>query len=238
MQENYHKWLSQYIGKEFEMLVFGTDGIPVIFFPPADARYYTAKDSGLVSSLSEFIENEKIKLYCPDSYDNESWYNFSAEPRDRVKNYLHFESLIIHDLIGFVKFETQRNKVILAGLEFGGYHALNFALKHPNMVSGVISVEGFFDIKKFIYGYYDDDCYFNNPPDYLPSLDDEWYIDKLKKISIHLAAGISGDVTAENQYISSLLQSKDIKVNFTATKNTDLWKTSREILSSILQEQV
>jgi esterase/lipase superfamily enzyme len=99
--ENYHKWFSQYINCEFEMLVFGTGGIPVVFFPPAGERYFASKDIGLISSLEPLIEEQKIKVYSLDSYDNKSWYNFSIEPVQRVENYRNFENLIIYDIIGF-----------------------------------------------------------------------------------------------------------------------------------------
>jgi esterase/lipase superfamily enzyme len=31
------------------------------------------------------------------------------------------------------------------------------------------------NIKRFLDGYYDDNCYFNNPPDYLANLSDKKY---------------------------------------------------------------
>jgi esterase/lipase superfamily enzyme len=236
MQEFYHKWYSQYINREFEMLVFGTGGIPVIFFPPPDARYYSLKDNGVVSSLLELLNNGMIKLYCPDTYDSESWYHSSAAPYDKVNSYKYFENLIIHDIIGFTRYETQYEKAILAGADFGGYHALNFALKHPDMVSGIISINGFFNIKQFIGHYYDDECYFNNPLDYLPGLNDEWYIEKIKKMEIHLISGEFFHGLTENHHISSLLNSKEIKNNFRVVKSVNLWDICKENLSQVLAD--
>jgi esterase/lipase superfamily enzyme len=234
MHESYHKWYSQYINREFDMLVFGSGGIPVIFFPPAKERYYYAKDSGFTSAASELINNGKIKIYTPDSFDAESWYNYEAEPSDRVKHYKNFESLIIHDIIGFIKYETNADKVILAGEGFGGYHALNFGLKHPDMASGIITLGSFFNIKQFIYGYYDDNCYFNNPPDYLPGLDDEWYLTNINKLKIHLAADINDEFFEENRNISFLLSSKGIPNQLIITDIKNISFSWKDLFSSIL----
>jgi esterase/lipase superfamily enzyme len=238
MVENYHKWFSQYINREFEMLVFGTGGIPVVLFPPAGERYYAAKDKGLISSLQPMIEEGKIKVYCLDSHDNKSWYNFSIEPSERVSNYRNFENLIIHDIIGFTRYETHYNKAILAGIDFGGYHALNFGLKHPDMASGIISIGGFFDIKRFIYGFYDDNCYFNNPPDYLPGLTEESFIESYKKMNIYFISEEKHNHLPENENISSLLTSKGVNNQLKVVKPTGLWEIGRNNLGSVLTDIV
>ena len=39
----------------------------------------------------------------------------------------------------------------------------------PERVSHMFSMSGSFDIKSFVGDYYDDNVFFNNPVDYLPS---------------------------------------------------------------------
>ena len=51
LKEEYHKWHSQFINREFEMLTFGRAGFPVIVFPTSKARYYQAKDFGLIDQI-------------------------------------------------------------------------------------------------------------------------------------------------------------------------------------------
>jgi esterase/lipase superfamily enzyme len=221
--ENYHKWYSQYINAEFEMLVFGTGGIPVIFFPSAYDKYYTAKDNGFINSVADFLDRGIIKLYTPGNYDKESWYNFLITPKERVLAHKNFENLIIHDIIGFANYETQKERVVLAGSGFGGYQVMNFALKHPDKVSDVITLDGFFDIKQFIFGYYDDDCYFNNPPDFLPGLEDSWYLDQIKDIRIILSSSENNPALKENENISGILKSKRIDHKLEFRKEEPGW---------------
>ena len=226
MKEEYHKWYSQYLNKEFDMLVFGDSGFPVILFPPNNKRYYDAKDNGLVAAAADLINGNKIKLYCPDSIDSESWYNFNAQPNERVFNHIAYENSILFDVIAFAQHETEEEKVILAGCDFGGYHAANIAFKHPDKVSSLMTMGGFFNIKQFIFGYYDTDCYFNNPPDYLPNLNDLWYLEKINEMKIILGTGEFDGALNENKHLSELLSQKGIKhwLNI-RSKVTHDWKS-------------
>ncbi len=210
MQEKYHKFFSQYLNREFELLVFGESGYPVIFFPESKGRYYNAKDKGFIGAAHQLLNERKIKIYCPDSIDGESWYNYSIHPSERVLNHINYENMILHDVIDFARFETDADKVGVTGYNLGGYHALNLAFKHPDVIDAIITMGATFNIKPFIMDYYDDNCYFNNPPDYLPGLTDPWYLDKFREMQIILSVGEYDNYLDENKYISSLLNQKNV----------------------------
>lgn len=211
MQETYHKWHTQYLDRDFEMLVFGHSGYPVILFPTSKARYYENKDFKLIDSAAHLIDSGKIKIYCPDGIDSESWYNYAIHPADRVKTHIGYENVILNDVIEFAKYETGKNRVAVGGCSFGAYHAANLAFRHPDKVSYIISMGGSFNIKQFIMGYYDDNCYFNNPPDYLPNLNEEWYLNNIKKMGIVLGTGEHDMCLDENIKLSQILNQKGIE---------------------------
>jgi len=192
------------------MLVFGHSGYPVILFPTSKAHYYENKDFGLIDSVAHIIDSGKIKIYCPDAIDSESWYNYSIHPADRVKTHIAYENLILHDVIEFAKYETGAERVGVAGCSFGAYHASNLAFRHPDKIGYLISMSGAFDIKQFIMGYYDDNCYFNNPPDFLPNLNDEWYLERFRQMGIILGTGEYDICLDENKRLSQILNSKNI----------------------------
>jgi esterase/lipase superfamily enzyme len=210
LKEEYHKWNALYLHREFEMLVFGHAGLPIVLFPSDRERYYIYKDTGLIGSVSNFLEEGKIKIYTPDTIDGESWYNYSIHPADRVKTHIGYENVILHDVVDYAIYESETEKILIGGCGFGGYHAVNFAFKHPDKVKGIISLGGFFDIKRFIFGYYDDNCYFNNPPDYMPNLEDPWYLDKIREMKIILGTGELDPNLEENKRLSEILNMKNI----------------------------
>ncbi len=218
MQEFYHKWYSQYLNRDFEMLVFGHAGHPVILFPTAKGRYYENKDCGLIESVSKIIDEGKVRIYCPDGIDSESWFNYEIHPADRVKTHMAYERVIINDVIGFAKYESETEKVTLAGCGFGGYHAANIAFRHPQLVTHLFTMGAQFNIKPHIMGHYDDDCYFNNPEDYISNLEDEWFLSRIKLIRIILGVGEWDALLGENENFSSILKTKNIEHNLDIRK--------------------
>lgn len=228
IHEHYHKWYTQYLSRDFEMLVFGFAGLPVILFPPFCGRYYDCKDFGLINSAEHLLDSGKIKIYCPDTVDSESWHNYNIHPSQRVKTHMAYEQCIIHDVIEFAKYETEYEQTCLSGCDFGAYHALNLSFRHPELVNHLICLSGAFDIKPYILGYYDDNCYFNNPPDYMPGLTDSWYLDRMKKMKIILGIGEWDKCLEENRRMSDLLKQKQIShlldVRHDAGHNWQVWK--------------
>ena len=168
MKEQYHKWYSPTLNRDIEMLVYGHAGYPVIVFPTTMGRYYESKDFKLIESAQWFLDQGMIQIYAIDSIDKDSWYNKSIHPADRVKNHIWYDKFILEEVVNSIRHEKGIGKVCVAGASFGGYHAANFAFRHPEAVSHMFSMSGAFSINSFLDGHYDDNVYFNNPVDYMP----------------------------------------------------------------------
>ena len=179
MKEAYFKWHSSNLNRDIEMLVFGHSGQPVILFPTSMGSFHENKDMGLIESARWYIEQGLIQIYCPDSIDKDSFYNKNIYPIHRISNHGLYDKMICHEIVEKVKDNTPSGKVVVAGCSFGGYHAANFAFRHPGYVSHLFSMGGAFSIKDFMEGFHNDDVFYNNPESYLPGLDDYelWNID-------------------------------------------------------------
>lgn len=206
MQEDYHKWYSPITGRDMEMLVFGHSGRPVILFPTSKGRYYEAKDRGLIQSVSWFIDNGLVKIYCPDSIDENSWYNKDVQPYIRAYNHTLYDRMIYEEVMARALSETCWHTVAMAGCSFGGYHAANFAFRHPEKVHAMVSMSGVFDIRSQVGQYYDDNVYFNNPVDYLVGNNHEW----LWKMRIILGTSWHDICLMQNERMAQILLRKNI----------------------------
>ncbi|PWK77823.1 esterase/lipase superfamily enzyme [Mucilaginibacter oryzae] len=207
MTENYHRWHSPNTNTDLEMLVFGTRGYPVILFPTTKGRYYQNKDFRLIESVRWFVDNGLVKIYCPDTIDDRSWYNKGIHPADRAKTYEGYDRMLVNELIPWAVHETGVSRVAVAGCSFGGYHAANFAFKHPEKVKHLFSMGGAFNIKMFTDGYYDDTIFYNNPVDFLPGNNhsDLW------KMNIILGTSEHDICKGYNIELSNILKRKNIK---------------------------
>ena len=167
VKEAYHKWYSPTLGEDAELLEFGYAGTPVILFATSMGRYYEAKDRGLIESVRWFVDNGDIRIFCPCNIDHESWYNKGIHPVERAHAQSRYDQFILDEVYSRARNETGRDRVVLAGCSFGGYHAANFGFKHPELTHTIISMSGIFDISDQADGVMEDAIYYNNPMAFL-----------------------------------------------------------------------
>ena len=149
-----------------------------------------------------------LQLYCVDSVDSESWYNKRADPYWRVQRHLQYERYVINDVLPLMRRKNSSPRLIATGCSFGGYHALNFAFRHPDKVTGCVTMGAAFDIRRFLNGWSSDDVYFNNPPDYLSNCTDGWRFNHIQTI---LATGEWDICLGDNQRMAEILRSRSIR---------------------------
>jgi esterase/lipase superfamily enzyme len=206
LREEFHSWHSPALGREFKMLVFGHAGYPVILFPTSQGSYFQNKDQGLVEAARWFLENGKVKIYCPDSIDALSWYNKSIPPAARARQHMQYDQLLLEEIVPRMQHETGHHRIAAAGCSFGGYHAANFAFRHPGIAGYCFSMSGIFDIRDFVDGYYDDNVYFNNPVDFIPGAHDA----RLWEMGIVLGTAEWDSCRPQNELMSGQLAAKNI----------------------------
>jgi esterase/lipase superfamily enzyme len=209
MNREYHKWYSPAIGRDMELLVFGLGGTPYLVFPTSMGRFFDYENRGMIDAIRSKCESGEVQTFCVDSVDSESWYNKSAHPRDRVLRHNQYERYITDEVVPFIR---NRNPGSLGatGCSFGGFHAANLAFRHPDVVAHMVSMGGAFDTKQFLDGYYDDNCYFNCPVDYLPGMNDPWYLDRYARMRIVLATGETDICLGENRRLGDILTAKGV----------------------------
>ncbi|MBS1853740.1 MAG: esterase family protein [Acidobacteria bacterium] len=193
MRRDYIKWYSPSLGRDMELLAFGHAGFPVMVFPTSGGRFYEYEDRGMVAALAPKIDRGELQVICVDSVDQESWYNRGIHPAGRLHRQNALDAYLALEVVPFVQRRTTWDRMGTTGCSFGGYHAINFALRHPDIVTYAVSMSGAFDIpKRFLDGYYDSNAYFHGPLDYLPGLSDAWYLDRMRGNYYVLAVG-NGD---------------------------------------------
>jgi esterase/lipase superfamily enzyme len=206
VKEEHFKWYSPILGRDTEMLVFGHAGQPIIIFPTSMGTYHQNKDFHLIDSVAGFVEQGLVKIYCPDSVDEHSFYNEMVHPAMRIRNHTVYDDFILNEIVAKACAETGQHKVTVAGCSFGGYQAVNFAMRHPDRVSNVFSMGGAFDITNHLDGYYDDNVYYNNPVDYVGSLNDS----NIWRMGIVLGVGEHDFCLPQNKRLSEILQLKNV----------------------------
>lgn len=193
-----------------EVLVFGHGGTPVIVFPTSMGRFYDYENRGMIDAVRSKYENGELQAFCVDSVDTESWYNKAIAPRDRVLRHEAYERYLLNEVVPFIATRAHHNNLGVTGCSFGGYHSLNFAFRHPDLISSCVTMGGAADIRQFLNGYTDEHCYLNNPPEYMARLSDPWYLDRIRTMRIVLATGENDLCLGDNERMSAVLSAQNI----------------------------
>ena len=146
MHIEHHQWWSKHLGREMALKVYGHWGQPFIVFPCSRGRYFDYEGMGMIGAIAGFIDAGKIKLFCVDSVDEESWYNFAVSPAERNARHEAYGKYILDEVVPFVRdsCRSPRGRIMANGCSMGAYHALNFFFKRPDVFEGTIALSGLY----------------------------------------------------------------------------------------------
>lgn len=210
MQRSHHQWFSRSLGRDMELLIFGHAGPPMIVFPSSMGAFFEYEDRGMIEALAAKLEHGALQLYCIASVDTESWYNRRTHPRNRIRRHLQYEDYVLGDVVPLVHHLNPSAGIGVTGCSFGAYHAMVIALRQPYTFTWCITMGGAFDIAQFLDGYFDEDCYFLNPPGFLPDLSDAYYLDQFRRNKWVLVTGEHDICRAATESFSGLMHHKGI----------------------------
>jgi esterase/lipase superfamily enzyme len=188
MNREYLTWHSPSLGRAMELLVFGHAGEPVIVFPTSCGKFYEWEDFGMVEAARDRLRGGALQLFCVDSVDGESFYNRRLHPDDKVRRDDDYDSYLMHEVVPLVRSKNPR-PIALAGASFGGYHAVDKGLRHPDVFTKIVSMSGAYNLRWFFRGHTSLATHLRLPLSYLPGLHDAWFLERMRRQSILLAVG-------------------------------------------------
>ncbi|HVQ32058.1 MAG TPA: alpha/beta hydrolase-fold protein [Vicinamibacteria bacterium] len=208
-----HGWQSPRLGKWMGINVYGHYGSPVLVFPTSGGDENEYAGQGMIDALAHHIDSGRVKLFCVNSVNNESWYDKHSHPRHRSYVQVLYDAYVADEVVPFI-YDQCRSPgigITTTGASFGAYHAANSLFRHPNVFRRCLALSGVYDIRSFMGGDYDDNCYFHNPVDYLANLSDPWYLHQLSEDDIRLATGTGAYEDSGPTYrLSEILRGRGI----------------------------
>jgi esterase/lipase superfamily enzyme len=203
---------------------YGHWGRPVLAFPAERGDAGEFERRGMVAAIGDLLDAGRVKLYCVDSFDSESWSNRDIPLEERARRHAIYESWILDQVVPFVSDDCGgASELIACGVSLGAFHAANFALKRADVFPLAICMSGNYDPSAWdAWGERGDATYFNNPMDYVANLDGD-HLDWLRgQVSLLLVCGqgrwedTTGALDATRRF-AGLLDAKGIRCQL------DLW---------------
>jgi esterase/lipase superfamily enzyme len=160
------------IGAAGSVLSFGHWGRPVLVFPSESGRASDFESNGMIGVVADLIEAGRVKLYCVDSFDTQSWSDSSLPLEERARRHGAYESWINEQVVPWIRDDCGgRTDLVGTGCSLGAFHAANFTLKHAHLFPHALCLSGSYDPGTWNgWGERGEAVYFNNPVDYVGNL--------------------------------------------------------------------
>lgn len=172
------------------MLAYGHYGRPLLVFPSEQGHCNDYEDRMMIASMAHLIDSGRLKVYCIDSYDAQSWQDKSVPLEERARRHGRYEEWVIDHVVPWIFDDCGGSReIMVTGCSFGAYHAANFALKRADLFPVALCQSGVYDVSAVGWGERGDATYFNNPMDYVPHLEGDHLMWLRDRVRIQLVCG-------------------------------------------------
>ena len=233
-------WYSDRIQDDVHLVRWGHFGRPVLAFPTAGGDAEEVERNGLIAALWPQIDAGRIKVYSLDSIAGRSWLR-GDDPRHSIWLQNRFDEMIYREVVPAIRTDCASPdiEIITTGASIGAFNAVASLCRHPDAFRIAIGMSGTYDLTPWLHGHWGDDFYFSSPLHYLPGLDDEATLARLRTRFVVLATGRGRwEDTGESWKMSHALGQKHIpnRVDLWGEHYDHDWPTWREMLPLYLDD--
>jgi esterase/lipase superfamily enzyme len=197
---------------EMPIVAYGHAGFPLLMFPTAAADFLEYERFHLIDSVRHLIEAGRLRAYSVNSVNRYSLLNEHAPPHVKAELLTRYDRYVTDEVLPLIRHESGGQSPIATGASMGAYVSANTYFRHPDVLRGVIAMSGSYDVRAYFDGYYDDNVYFNNPISYLPHLNDDYFLPRLRSAdAIVITTGQGAwEKPERSRHLSDILHSKGI----------------------------
>ena len=212
MERRITSWQSPNLGMEMPLVAYGHSGYPLLMFPTAAADFLEYERFYLVDSIKHHIDAGRLRAYSINSVNRYSLMNDKAPPWVKAELLARYDRYITEELLPLIRNESSGQSPLVTGASMGAYLSANTYFRHPDVIRGMIAMSGSYDVRSYFDGYHDEQVYFNNPVSYLPNLDDDYYLPRLRNADaiVILTGQGSYEAPERSRELSNILRSKGI----------------------------
>jgi len=187
MEMQYFKSYSEALGRDMECKVYGHAGLPVMFIPCQDGRFFDFENYKMIDHWAPFIEAGQLMVLAVDTIDKETWSDKFGDSYWRIRRHEEWMSYLVNEAAPFIReMSRERNGfdelpgIIAFGCSLGATHAANLYFRFPETFTGLLALSGIYTAEYGFGSYMDELVYANSPVHYLANMPaDHPYIEKI-----------------------------------------------------------
>ncbi len=214
MERRTTAWWSPNLQMEMPLVAYGHAGYPLLMLPTAAADYLEYERFHLIGAIAPLIDAGRVRAYSINSVNRHSLLNESASPALKVELLARYDRYIVEEVLPLISNDSgwAEARPLVTGASLGAFLSANTYFKHPDRLRGLIAMSGSYDMRSYLKGYADDNSYFNNPAQYLPNLDDGYFLPILRRAdSIVILTGQGAyEAPERSRQLSGILTAKGI----------------------------
>ncbi len=170
METQYIKTYSHALGREMECKIYGHAGIPVLFVPCQDGRFFDFESFNMTDTWSRWIESGKVMVMGIDTLDRETWSDSVAPADQRIRRHEEWVRYVTEEAMPMLLQRSGAEKAWVFGCSLGATHAVNFYLRFPDLFNGLLALSGIYNAAYGFGDYMDESVYRNSPVHYMENL--------------------------------------------------------------------
>src|SRR3954471_22809599 len=133
-------------GRSGTVIRYGHWGRPVLVFPSERGRARDYENNGMVGVVADLVEAGRCKLYCVDSFDDQTWSDTSLPLEERARRHGAYASWILDAVVPFMGQDSPGvTDAVVTGCSMGAYHALQLALTRADLFPVALCQSGNYD---------------------------------------------------------------------------------------------
>ena len=211
-------------GRSGTVIRYGHYGRPVLVFPSEQGRAWDYEDNGMVGAVADLVDAGRCKLYCVDSFDEQTWSDSSLPLEERARRHGAYAAWVLDTVVPWIGLDSPgAADAVVTGCSMGAYHSLQLALTRADLFPVAICQSGNYDPADWnAWGDRGEAAYFTNPTDYVSNLHGdhlEWLRSRLSLLLV-CGQGRWEDTTGaleSTRRFAELLRAKEIR------HELDLW---------------
>ena len=214
MLTQYVKTYSNALGRDMECKFYGHGGVPVLFIPCQDGRFFDFENFNMTDTWSPWLESGAVTVLAIDTVDKETYSDALTPAYDRIRRHEAWIRYIIDEAIPMLADRCGRGDVITFGCSLGATHALNLFLRFPDSVRGTLSISGIYDSNYGFGDYMDELVYNNSPVHYMANMPaDHPYIQKYNSGKGIVCVGTGAWEMPDTAFaLRDIFEQKDIRI--------------------------
>ncbi len=143
METHHRSEWSPALGRSMEFITHGHAGLPAVVFPCMGGRPWDYADFGMIDVLRPWLDAGRLRLFCVDSIDNETFNSDGWDKRARAALQDRYHHYIADDLVPRIHDETGwGDRLLTTGNSLGGLHAAISLFRRPDLFGTMIALSG------------------------------------------------------------------------------------------------